>query len=59
MIAAMRNVVTLKSMTIIAIIRSFSMDDAPLTAYNKLNFVNRFHVTMMVFSLMSVAGGQW
>lgn len=56
MIATMRNVGMLMSMTIIAIILSFFMGDIPLTASNKLEFVNSMHVTMIMFTLMSVAG---
>lgn len=56
MIATMRTVGMLISMTIITVVFSFFMGDAPLSASNNLEFMSSMHVTMIVFSLMSVMG---
>lgn len=56
MIATMRTVGMLMSMTIIALILSFFMGDASLTASNRQEFVNSMHLSMIMFSVMSVIG---
>ena len=56
MVATMRTVGMLMSMTIIAVVLSYFMGDASLAVANKQEFVNSLHLSMILFSLMSVVG---
>lgn len=56
MVATMRTVGMLISMTIIALILSHFMGDAPLAPSNKLEFVRSMHFTMITFAVMSMVG---
>jgi EmrB/QacA subfamily drug resistance transporter len=56
MIATMRTVGMLTSMTFISLILSYFMGDDPLTPSNKIEFVNSMHFAMIMFAVMSVMG---
>jgi len=56
MVATMRSVGMLTSMTIITVILTLFMGNAPITKENNIAFINSMQTALTAFSIMSVAG---